>query len=391
MSETIEATASAVSPGRALAAPWASFKRIVRTLHLWAGLALCLPMILIGLSGSALLVQREILWLSVPPAVASGPVQPLTRIIQAAEAGMAVKANWMEIPHAAGRAAAVQFIVSTRPTRTVEVLIDPVSLKVLGSSEVIRRGPIMAFMVRIHEFLMMPDRIGLPAVGWTAVGMTVMALSGIILWWPRQGRWLAAFLVKRGARGLRLHLDLHHAAGIWGLVIFLVLSVSGIYLAFPQSVSGAVRAVFPNVQSAAKPIPPGFPRSWPIPPEEAVAIAQAAVPDADPVGILLPRTSKALLMVQMETRGFTPSVPPITVAFDPGNMGTVHIDDPRTYPLPDRVLNLLYALHFSIGTGPVWTFLVFLAGLLPLFLTITGVTIWWTKRTRRRAAALERG
>jgi uncharacterized iron-regulated membrane protein len=58
--------------------------------------------------------------------------------------------------------------------------------------------------------------------------------------------------------------------------------------------------------------------------------------------------------------------------------------------LPDRVLNLLYALHFSIGTGPVWTFLVFLAGLLPLFLTITGVTIWWTKRTRRRAAALER-
>ena len=56
-------------------------------------------------------------------------------------------------------------------------------------------------------------------------------------------------------------------------------------------------------------------------------------------------------MVQMETRGFAPSVPPITVAFDPDNMGTVHIDDPRNYPLPDRVLNLLYALHFSVGVG----------------------------------------
>ena len=113
-----------------------------------------------------------------------------------------MKANWLEIPGSPGHAAAVQFIVSNRPNRTVEVLVDPVSLKVLGSSELIRRGPIMAFMVRIHEFLMMPDRIGLPAVGWTAVAMTFMGLSGIILWWPRKGRWLAAFLVKRGARGL---------------------------------------------------------------------------------------------------------------------------------------------------------------------------------------------
>jgi uncharacterized iron-regulated membrane protein len=393
MSETIPATRNASAGGAATLWVWPAgvFKRMVRTLHLWAGLTLCLPMILIGLSGSALLIQREILWLSAPAAMGTGPNQPLSRIIEAAEASMPVKANWLEISASPGRAAAVQFIVSNRPNRTVEVLVDPVSLKLLGSSELIRRGPIMAFMVRIHEFLMMPDRIGLPAVGWTAVAMTFMGLSGIILWWPRKGRWGAAFLVKRGASGLRLHLDLHHAAGIWGLLIFLVLSISGIYLAFPQTVSGAVRAAFPAVESAARPMPPGFPKKWPIPPDEAVAIARAAVPDAYPVGILLPRTPKALLMVQMETRGLTPSVPPITVAFDPDNMGTVHIDDPRNYPLPDRVLNLLYALHFSVGVGWFWTWLVFLAGLLPLFLAVTGVTIWWTKRARRKLAASSRG
>jgi uncharacterized iron-regulated membrane protein len=315
----------------------------------------------------------------------------LARIIDAAQTSMPnVKANWLEIPPSRGRAAAVQFVVSNRPNRTVEVLVDPVSLKVLGSSELIRRGPIMAFMVRIHEFLMMPDRIGLPAVGWTAVAMTFMGVSGIILWWPRKGRWGAAFLVKHGARGLRLHLDLHHAAGIWGLLIFLVLSISGIYLAFPQTVSGAVQAAFPARESAAMPMPPGFPQTWPVSPDEAVRIASAAMPDARAVGILLPRTSNALLMVQMETRGFAPSIPPITIAFDPSNTGTVHIDDPRDYPLPDRVLNLLYALHFSVGVGAVWTFLVFLAGLLPLFLAVTGLTIWWTKRARRRLAASQR-
>jgi len=360
-------------------------------MHLWLGIALCLPMILIGLSGSALLVQREILWLSAPAASATGQRQPLSRIIAAAEASQpGFRPNWLELPKSRSSPAGVQFIVATRPTRTVEVLVDPVSLKVVGSSELIRRGPIMAFLVRIHEFLMMPDRIGLPAVGWTAVAMTVMGLSGIVLWWPRKGRWLAAFLVKRGARGLRLHLDLHHAAGIWGLLFFLLLSVSGIYLAFPQTVSSAMQTAFPGRESSEKPIPPGFPQNWPIDPEEAVAIAMAAVPDTRAVGVLLPRSPEAALMVQLEAQGFAPSIPPITVAFDPRDTGAVHIDDPRNYPLPDRILNLFYALHFSIGAGPVWTFLVFLTGLMPLFLTVTGLTIWWTKRSRRRSAALSR-
>jgi uncharacterized iron-regulated membrane protein len=180
---------------------------------------------------------------------------------------------------------------------------------------------------------------------------------------------------------------LHHAAGIWGFLVFLVLSVSGIYLAFPQTVSGAVQAAFRAHDRAAMPIPPGFPKTWPIGPEEAIAIATQAVPNTRAVGVLLSRAPDAPMMVQLETRGFAPSIPPITVAFDPSHAGTVVIDDPRNYPLPDRILNVAYALHFSTGVGWLWTFLVFLAGLLPLFLAVTGLTIWWTKRSRLRLAA----
>ena len=341
-------------------------------------------MILIGLSGSALLLQREILWLSAPAVSGAGEAQSFTRIIEAAQATMPqVKANWLQLPQSSGSPASIQFVVSNRPNRTVEVLVDPVSLKVIGSSDLIRRGPIMAALVNLHEYLMMPGRIGLPAVGWTAVAMTFMGLSGIILWWPRKGRWLAAFLVKRGARGLRLHLDLHHAAGIWGLLVFLVLSISGIYLAFPQTVSSAAKAVFPDRTTEEGLLPPAFPKTWPIDTDEAVRIAKAAVPDARPVGIQLPRTPDRLLIVEMESMGLAPSIPRITVIFDPRNAGAIHIDDPRDYPKADRVLNLLYALHFGLGVSGVWTFLVFLAGLLPLLLAITGVTIWWKKRTAR--------
>ena len=367
---------------------WQSAKSVIRQIHLWLGIALCIPMILIGLTGSALLLQREILWLSVPSVSAAGEVRPWSEVIAAAEATMTVKANWLELPREATRPAAVQFVVSNRPQRTFEVLIDPKTLKVLGTEELVRRGPVMLVFTNIHEFLMMPTGIGLRSVGWTAVAMTVMAIGGLILWWPRKGRWLSSMMVKRGAKGLRLHLDLHHAIGFWGLLLFLLLAVSGIYLAFPQTVSGISRFTFTRGATDVPELPPGFPATWPTDVNAAIAVAQQAVPDAHAVAMKLPGSNDDVMMVQMETNGLAPSIPPITVTFDSRDH-KVLIDDPRHYPSSDRFLNLLYALHFALGTGPLWTFLVFLSGLLPLFLTITGVTIWWKKRqARRRMASL---
>jgi uncharacterized iron-regulated membrane protein len=362
-----------------------SFRKTVETLHLWTGLVLCIPMILIGLSGSVLLVQREILNLSVPRASATGPSQSIARVIEAARSAVpGVRANWVELPSSPGRPAAVQFAVARRPLRTVEVYVDPVSLKVLGTSDVVRRGPIMSVIVNLHEFLMMPSHFGLALVGWIAVAMTLMGISGLILWWPRQGRWLRAFLVARGARGLRLHLDLHHAVGIWGLLLFLTLSVSGIYLAFPQTVSSAVRIVLPPHRSAAGPERIGIRPNWPNDPDQAVALAMSAVPNARVTGIQLPGASGTPYVAQLEITGFGPAVPPITVTMDRQSADIISIDDPRGYSAAERFLNLLYALHFSVGLGAAWTVLVFVSGLLPLFLAVTGSTIWWKKRQARR-------
>ncbi len=368
------------APTKARARP---FRRALQTIHLWVGLILCIPIILIGLSGSALLVQREILRWSVPAVSGVGESQSIAGMVAAAQASVApnLRANFIELPSSRGRPAVVQFQFANRPPRNMEVYVDPVSLKVLGSSEVVRRGPIRDVLVTMHEYLMFPGHIGLPLVGWMAVVMTFMGLSGMILWWPRKGRWLSAFLVRRGARGLRLHLDLHHAAGIWGSLLFLTLSISGIYLAFPQSTSETVRAVFPSHATADD---PPFPRrAPPSGPDQAFEFAASAMPDARVRAIQLPRAPDRPFMVQMEsTTGFGPSIPPITVAFDVKN-GDISVDDPRAYTTANRILNTLYALHFSLGMGGVWTLLVFLTGLLPLLFAITGLNIWWLKRRSR--------
>src|SRR3546814_16113965 len=53
-------------------------------------------------------------------------------------------------------------------------------------------------------------------------------------------------MVRRTAKGLRLHRELHGMVGIWSLVIFMVVSFTGVYLGFPQQTAAAINAVFPG-------------------------------------------------------------------------------------------------------------------------------------------------
>jgi uncharacterized iron-regulated membrane protein len=133
-------------------------------------------------------------------------------------------ANRVELPvkRASSRCASA----SKEGGASIDIYVDPVSLKILGSSEVVERGPVLAFLIGIHAFLAMPPPIGLPFVGWMGVVMTLMGLSGLVLWWPSKGQWRRSFLVRRGARGLAFHFDSPPPAS--GDCWYLAVSISGI-------------------------------------------------------------------------------------------------------------------------------------------------------------------
>jgi uncharacterized iron-regulated membrane protein len=336
---------------------------------LWVGLVLGIPLVLIGLSGSALLLQREILRFATPVASA-GELKSIGSMLEAAQTAVASNVRPTFIDLSPGKAAAVQF-ETRRPARRVDVHVDPVSLEVLGASDYVRRGPIKQVLVDIHEFLMLPAHVGFPLVGWMGVAMTVMGLSGLVLWWPR-----GALAVRRG---VRLHLDLHQAVGIWGLLVLLTLSISGVYLIFPLTVSHAVQTVLPGDGGDSAPADVAR-RNGPLGPDHAADYALALVPDARVIGMHLPSGGGTPFAVHMEMIGFGPTVPPIVVTLDPVTAEVIYIDHPRAHSPAERVLNFLHALHFSNGLGFAWSALVFLAGLMPLLMAVTGTMIWWKRR-----------
>ena len=366
-----------------------SARSVLQTVHLWLGLALGLPLIVIGLSGSALLLQREIVSRSLPAANAVGENASLARVVEAARAlaDREVATIRVQLLIRDGAPTIVQLAAPGRGNRALAVYVDPVSAEVLGSEEVGGRGPVLRFLVNLHAFLMLSPPIGLPVVGWMGVVTLFMSVSGLILWWPRAGAWRRALWVSRGARGLRLHLDLHHAVGFWGFLVLLIISFSGIYLCFPQTVSSGVRYFLPAEQPQFA-VPAGF--VAPAPPLDAdkvVAAAMTAVEDARVVSISLPGTNTVPYVVEMEPGGLVPAAPPIFVMFEPESGALSFIDDPRGYNVGSKFLNWQHALHFAVGFGWPWKILVFLSGLLPLLLAVTGTAIWWKKRRNRKAAS----
>jgi uncharacterized iron-regulated membrane protein len=376
---------------------WTAIRTALQTVHLWAGLILSIPFIVIGITGSLLVLAPDVPRLEAPVAPAAGPPQPLARVIGAAKRsapeGWSVSA--LDLPRSAHAPATVQLQYqpgrrrpggfSARQGRIVYV--DPVSLKILGTGERRRANGFVRTLAGLHIALMVPDYYGARIVGWMGGAMVLFGLSGLVLWWPRRGGWRHAFLIRRGARGFRLHRDLHGVIGFWSLAVFLIVNIGGVYLAFPVGVTNLVSAFAPVDVSSGLGEPDGLgpptPASGRLTPDDAVRLAVAAVPGSVASAVQLPPAQEDVYMVTLVAKPYGWDSPQISVFLGPGPVVT-DVVDPRTYPFAKRVLAWLRVMHYGQGLGIIWHALVFLSGFLPLLFAITGFRMWQLKRANRR-------
>jgi uncharacterized iron-regulated membrane protein len=268
----------------------------------------------------------------------------------------------------------------------VRIDVDPVSLQTFQDSD----GGFLRQVFYLHSTLLLRNRDGREIIGWLGVAMLVMSVSGLVNWWPRRGRWRAGFGVARGAQGYRLHRELHGAVGIWGLAVFVVVTVAGIYLAFPETLRAAISPVLParDLRGAAgaikvEPVKGAAPLGI----DAIVALARERVPDTDLRLVFLPARPDQPVRVALLAAGQDRHAPSITVFVDPGARRVVEVFDPRRFSAGETVLAWQHSLHAGEGLGPLWKGLVFLTGFLPLLFAVTGVTMWQLRRRRRPAAA----
>ena len=360
-------------------------RRLIGQIHLWIGLLLCVPLVLIGLTGSILVFEDE-LRAVFSSAAQSQPGEPhrVAEIVAAARAAAPPSLAPLSYaaPAAPGRLASVRLAPSGRPANSgaaIRIDVDPVSLAVFPNVP----DDFLRQVFYLHSTLLMKNREGRQIIGWFGVAMLVMAVSGLVNWWPRRTAWRNAFIVARKSRGARLLRELHGMAGIWGLAVFVIVSFGGVYLAFPETVRSVIDPVLPardlRAVAAAVKVQP-VKDAEPLGIDGAVELAQASVKDARLAFVFLPAKSDQPYRIALLRAGQERLETPVTVLVDPWAHRVVETLGPSQFSAGETILAAQHAMHSGHGFGLVWKVLVFLSGLLPALFAVSGVALWWLRR-----------
>jgi uncharacterized iron-regulated membrane protein len=370
----------------------ARLRRLWLNVHLWTALSLVVLLVPVSISGGLLVWHDEIDSVVNPKRYAvSGPqvlLQP-SEYLAKAEAAVAddptmSRASALRYPEPGWP---VRVVMRAQPReagarpRPVTAYLDPPTGKVLDVVDF--RASLFGFLHVFHENLTIPEYSGRQIVGWAGVGMLILSLTGIWLWWPRGGNFLRGLHWRRSSL---FTLNLHHLLGFWISVPLAVISATGIYLSFPQMAREAMSSVAPMTPQGQRGFGPVAQRTA-LTADQALAAALAAEPNGKPVALFLPvqqRERPLTWRTQMSRAGS-------------GDIVTVTTDDhsgrtsPAIAPLSgDRAAAWIRWIHEGSRGGPVWAILVTLTGVFPTIFAVTGIIMWLRKRSDRKELAGKR-
>jgi uncharacterized iron-regulated membrane protein len=235
------------------------------------------------------------------------------------------------------------------------------------------------------------------------VAMAISCLSGLWLWWPMVGKLARAF---RWRRQPQFDTNLHHMVGFWIALPLALLSITGVLISFPSLTGGGLRPgqAQGGGQAAAgggsgneRPRAPGERRGQ-AGREQAARITPPASQgggrgfSSPPLATTNLTLDQALAASGVRQAPYTVSWP--TEADGSWRVNTtgaerrvVMIDDASGTVVPPkagagpRQRSLVRKLHDGTDMGVVFQTVIFLGGIAPTALGITGITMWL--RTRR--------
>jgi uncharacterized iron-regulated membrane protein len=345
--------------------------------HKWIGLSLAILIIPISLTGAALVWHD---WLDArldpqrhqpigPTALPPSAYAAAARVVLSRDDRIATirfDADQGPVMVTASKPATT---AGGRPERT-NVWLDPRDARVIDSASA-SSGPVQVMHV-LHGSLMVPGW-GRTIVGWVGVFMLISSLTGIWLWWPLSGSFSTGL---RWRRRNTLNANLHYLTGFWIMIPLAMLSFTGAWISFPKvfGVFEARPAPSPQARAVAQ-------RAQPLA-ETATSIDQAvAAANAHATGPLTAITWPTDQKPEWKISYQRPGGPAEVSVADGGA-----IAEPPKPPQPETLARTMRRWHDGTGMGPVWQVIIFLGGIIPALLSVTGTIIWWRSRRPRAKA-----
>jgi len=370
-------------------------RRFWLDVHLWLGVGLFILLVPLGVSG-AFLVWHDQLDAVIHPqrfAVSEGDTTlAASAYLDAARKGFGDRAavTQLRLPEeqglpviASGRLKGPPPAPGQRP-QTLTAWIDPATAKVLDVANT--RNEVINIMHRLHgSLLITTPGLGRKVVGWLGWAMSASCLTGLWLWWPRNNRIVKGLRWRRSPSTMN---NLHHMFGFWVLIPLLLVSLTGVYISFPET----SRKVFGVAEAAPG---GGRPNGGPRGQNNAPPLASPNLPiDMAVAAALAERPGASLAFVSLPTEGRRPAWR-VQLALEGQKAPvTVQVSDedgeirkgrggPGGPGQQDPLSAWMRKTHDAQDSWFPWQVLVFLTGIAPPLLGVTGTVMWLRRRSRR--------
>jgi uncharacterized iron-regulated membrane protein len=211
-----------------------NFKKLLGKLHLWFGLSSGIVVFIVAVTGCLYAFQSEIQDLTQPhrfvepQEAAVLPPSEISTIAQ--EVFPEGHLHAVLYPTKERSAQAIFFSYGEGHDHYKIAYVNPYSGEVLKLKD--ETKGFFPFILDGHFYLWLPDAIGQPVVASFSLIFLFMAISGLVLWWPKKKNLKQSLSVKWNARWRRKNYDLHKVLGFYVMTFALVFAITGLVWGF---------------------------------------------------------------------------------------------------------------------------------------------------------------
>ena len=331
---------------------------VLRKLHAWAGLGICLFIAVIALSGASLAFKPQWLRATVPHA---GEVATVTPVI----------AGRIMTEATARFGPDLRSVVFAGP----DIGVHEVTLKAGGAylaqdgglvQQWPKNGRAVDWLFDLHHHLLSGE-LGTKVAGTVGILAAAMILTGFVLWLPAR-RSFRARLTPRGDRAgwLSAHRDL----GVMVAPLALVMTMTGAGMALDGQAAWLL-----GFERPRPPVAGAGEVDW----NAALGAAMAQFPNAQ-VRIAIPPAGRGKpALVRLRQPGEWHANGRTLVYIDPATNRVLRTEDAMTAAPGARVYNALWPVHASKVGGSLWKLVTLLTGISLAALSLYGAEAYRRK------------
>ena len=366
----------------------AHIKKVIRSIHLWLGLLSGIILSIVGITGSVYVFEPEIsAYLEKDIYQRQGTANRFSSEVE--------MATYVE-NEARRKIESIQWPKRGRDTFVFKFFedenwyfFDP-STGNLSSGYTGLGNEVFAFILDLHTTLTLGET-GRIITGVASLLFTFAILTtGLYLWWPNnKGRRKSSFRIKWSAKPKRLNYDLHNISGFYFFLPLFLLGFTGAAFYFDDEVQWLVDRV-----TFSEPAPESIfeMQSQPrnslanyLTVQEVLVEMDRHFPNLHKRNLWMTRELDGALSLAYQSRTDVHSGADTRVfmRLDPVTATVLGTYDPEKLPRGASLMAKWHLpVHFGEFGGLFTRILWFVAGLLPAFLTYTGIKIWVGKRQK---------